>query len=132
MNTDVNAPSNDSVLIKPFDLHVLVCTNTRVTPPPNPDGSPSAPVKQSCGPMGAEEIRAELKGWLYNEVKSRPSLAGKVKIRVNGSGCLDFCKKGIVIALYPQSEFMLFVKNTPDSVQAVKAQILAKLNEFEK
>lgn len=132
MNTFDHAPDTDSVLIKPFDLHVLVCTNTRATPPANPDGTSSAPVKQSCGPLGAEEIRAELKSWLYNEVKSRPSLAGKVKIRVNGSGCLDFCKKGIVIALYPQSEFMLFVKNTPDSVQAVKTQILAKLAEFEK
>ena len=122
---------NQEMLMKPFDLHVLVCTNTRTAPPPPADGTPAPPLKQSCGPRGAEEIRAELKTWLYNEVKSRPALAARVKIRVNGSGCLDFCKKGIVVALYPQSEFILFVKNTSESVMAVKSQIRAKLDELE-
>lgn len=123
---------NQNLLLKPFDLHVLVCTNTRVGPATLPDGSPAPPPKPSCGPLGAEEIRAELKTWLYNEVKSRPTLAGKIKIRLNGSGCLDFCKKGIVVAIYPQSDFMLFVKNTPESIQDVKNRVLEKLAEFEK
>lgn len=111
----------------PYDLHVIVCTNTRAGA-----ASGHQPVKQSCGPLGAEEIRAELKTWLYAEVKNRPSLNGKVKIRVNGSGCLDFCKQGIVVAIYPQSEFMLFVKNSAESIALVKSQILAKLAELEK
>ena len=48
------------------------------------------------------------------------------------SSCLDFCKKGIVVAIYPQSDFMLFVKNTPESIQDVKNRVLEKLAEFEK
>ena len=123
--------SPTELLNKPFDLHVLVCTNTRPTPPPNADGTAAPPMKQSCGPLGAENIRAELKSWLHGEVRARPSLAGKINVRVNGSGCLDFCKKGIVVALYPQSEFMLFVKNTPASIADVKNQIRAKLIELE-
>ncbi|CAN5620039.1 hypothetical protein BH10BDE1_BH10BDE1_09160 [soil metagenome] len=118
-------------LQKPFDLQVFVCTNVRATPPPNADGTPPVPAKQSCGPLGAENIRAELKGWLQEEVRSRPKLAGNIKTRVNGSGCLDFCKRGIAVAIYPQGEFMLFVKNTPESVQDVKDRIIAKLNELE-
>jgi (2Fe-2S) ferredoxin len=119
---------------KPFDLHVLVCTNVRplTTEGLLPDDKLPAPAKASCGPLGADLIRAELKSWLSEEMKKRSELNGKIKIRVNGSGCLDFCKKGIVIAIYPQSEFMFFVKNTSDSVALVKAKILAKLTELEK
>lgn len=117
-------------IIKPYDLHVLVCTNVR-TAAPSLDGKPAAPAKASCGPLGADAIRAELKTWLYEVVKKRPQLAERVKIRVNGSGCLDFCKKGIVIAVYPQSEFMFFVKNSADSINEVKAKLLARLTELE-
>jgi (2Fe-2S) ferredoxin len=118
-------------LQKPFDLHLLVCTNTRVAAAALPDGTPAPPPKQSCGPLGGDNVRAELKAWLHSEIRSRPQLNGKVTVRVNGSGCLDFCKKGIVVAVYPQSEFMLFVKNTPESIQDVKNQVLSKLKELE-
>lgn len=124
--------STSNRLLKPYDLHVLICTNTRVGPATLPDGTPAPPPKPSCGPLGAEDIRAELKTWLYAEVRNRPALAGKLKIRLNASGCLDFCKKGIVVALYPQSEFLLFVRNTPESIQDVKNHLLEKLDEFEK
>lgn len=123
--------STTESLIKPFDLHVLVCTNTRVAPPALPDGTPAPPPKQSCGPLGADVIRADLKAWLHSELKSRAKIAGHVRVRVNGSGCLDFCKKGIAIAIYPQSEFLLFVKNTPESIADVKERIRAQLDLLE-
>ena len=83
---------------KPYDLHVLVCTNTRANSE-----------KKSCGPLGAETVREELKEWLRAEVAKRTPasdfvntsvkpLKGRAKCRVNGSGCLDFCSNGIVIA----------------------------------
>ncbi len=130
-------PPNENALetvLKPFDLHILVCTNVRVGPPDGllPDGKPAPPPKQSCGPFGADLIRAELKTWLSEELKKRPALASRLKVRVNGSGCLDFCKKGIVIAIYPQSEFMFFVKSSSDSISQVKSNILQKLAELEK
>ena len=120
-------------ILNPYHLHVLVCTNVRVATADGlpPDGTPAAPLKASCGPLGAELVRAELKEWLRNEVKQRPKLVGKLKFRVNGSGCLDFCKKGIVIALYPQSDFMFFVKNSAESLAEVKNNILRKLADLE-
>lgn len=126
----MSSPSTLETAIKPFDLHVLVCTNTRVAPAALPGETPLPP-KASCGPLGAENVRAELKTWLHTELKNHPRLIGKVRVRVNGSGCLDFCKKGIVVAIYPQSEFLFFVKNTEDSIAAVKAQLVTKLNELE-
>ncbi|MDX9730979.1 MAG: (2Fe-2S) ferredoxin domain-containing protein [Bdellovibrionales bacterium] len=114
-----------TTISRPFNLHVLVCTNAR---------APGE--KQSCGPLGAETIRAELKSWLRDEMIARPNLKGKIKVRVNGSGCLDFCKQGIVLAVYGFNEtalgdFLLHVKNTPEDIETVKAKIRAHLDEFE-
>ena len=132
MQKDSAGVSSLETILKPFDLHVLVCTNTRIASGGfNTDGTPSPPAKQSCGPLGAEDIRAELKAWLFSEIRNRPALNGRIKTRVNGSGCLDFCKKGIVIAIYPQSEFTFFVKNTTASIAQVKANLLLKLDELE-
>ncbi len=109
------------VLKAPYTLHVLVCTNTRTEPAGKP----------SCGPLGGDNVRAELKKWLHEEVSGRPRLSGKIKVRVNGSGCLDFCKRGIVVAIYPANEFLLFVKNDLHSIATVKDEILKKLAELE-
>lgn len=105
-------------LTKPFDIHVLICTNTR------PEGQ-----KQSCGPLGADSLRAEIKEWLRAELKARPSLASQTKARVNGSGCLDFCAKGIALAIYPQGDFLLGLRGT-DS-ETVKSQLRSALDKME-
>lgn len=102
---------------KPYDLHVLVCTNTR------PEGQ-----KKSCGPLGAEALRVELKDWLKSELDGRPELKGKVRARVNGSGCLDFCSKGIAIALYPDADFIVNVCS--DDTENIKQLIRKKLDSF--
>ncbi len=115
---------------KPYDLHVLVCTNTRANSE-----------KKSCGPLGAETVREELKEWLRAEVAKRTPasdfvntsvkpLKGRVKCRVNGSGCLDFCSNGIVIAIYPFGEFLLNVDRS--NLDEVKALLISRLNELER
>lgn len=111
---------------RPFDIHLMICTNTRA---PSPDGRP---VKQSCGPLGADSLRGELKEWLRNEILKRPRLQGKFRARVNGSGCIDFCSKGIAMALYPEGEFLLSVQNNEADRQAIKDLLTKKLDEAEK
>lgn len=107
----------------PFDLHVLVCTNTRANSE-----------KKSCGPLGADEIRAELKEWLKGEVSRRNLSASlpidqSIKCRVNGSGCMDFCAKGIAIAIYPFGEFLLNVDKS--NLQDIKDQLLNRLDQIQ-
>jgi (2Fe-2S) ferredoxin len=106
----------------PYDLHVLVCTNTRANIE-----------KKSCGPLGAEEIRAELKEWLKAEVEKRKltltATTPPIKCRVNGSGCLDFCSKGIAIAIYPFGEFLLNVDKS--NLGDIKANLTKRLDLIE-
>lgn len=107
----------------PYDLHVLVCTNTRANIE-----------KRSCGPLGAEDVRAELKEWLKDEVAKRNSAASyspddAVKCRVNGSACLDFCSKGIAIAIYPFGTFLLKVDKS--NLQDIKNQLMEHLDAIE-
>lgn len=115
-------------LSNPFALHVLVCTNSRPL-------TPGEKQKASCGPLGAEEVRTHLKAWIAQQVQHRsvatPALGSSVKVRVNGSGCLDVCKKGIAIATYPKGEFLLFVRSSKESLAAVKAKLSAQLDDIE-
>jgi (2Fe-2S) ferredoxin len=69
-----------------YERHVFVCTNAR--PPDHPRGC--------CGAKGSVEIRELMKA----AVKAR-GLAGRV--RVNASGCLDFCERGVSIVVYPEA-----------------------------
>ncbi len=112
-------------MFRPFDLHLMICTNTRG---PSTDGKP---VKQSCGPLGAEGIRLELKSWLKEQVMKRPRLQGVYKARVNSSGCLDFCSKGVALAIYPRGDFLLSLQNQSADLDALKSRILAILDEAE-
>lgn len=107
----------------PYDLHILVCTNTRANPE-----------KKSCGPLGAEELRAELKDWLKVESEKRKlqvpqASTSPIKCRVNGSGCLDFCSKGIAIAIYPFGEFLLNVDKS--NLTDIKANLTKRLDQIE-
>ena len=70
-----------------YDLHVLICTNTKEK-------------GQSCGPKGARELVDQLKPW----IKSK-GLQGRV--RVNASGCLGKCESGIACVAYPRGEWVL-------------------------
>jgi (2Fe-2S) ferredoxin len=69
----------------PFDHHVFVCTNRR------PDGHP----RGSCAAKGSEALRDAL--------KSAVKEAGVPGVRINGSGCLDFCEHGPVVVDHPRN-----------------------------
>lgn len=70
-----------------YKVHVFVCTNQK-------KGS-------CCADVGGDEIRSELKSW----IKENPDW--KKRIRINNSGCLDRCKDGVAIAIYPQNKWVI-------------------------
>lgn len=90
-----------------LDLHVFVCTNQKAN-------------KECCAQKGAEDLRHELKDW----AKSNPDW--KKRIRINASGCLDHCKDGIAIALYPEGKLLLNVDaGDADRVKKIIAEMMA-------
>jgi len=72
------------ILKEQYDKHVFICINSRV--------DSNIP---SCGNNGfllRQEILKKLRG----------NTKHKLNIRVNNSGCLDKCKLGPAIVIYPQ------------------------------
>lgn len=68
-----------------FEKHVFVCVNER---------SPEDP-RGCCKLKGSEEILKTMK----EEIKKRGL---NKKIRINKSGCLDQCAKGVSVVVYPE------------------------------
>ncbi|PIS10836.1 MAG: 2Fe-2S ferredoxin [Bdellovibrio sp. CG10_big_fil_rev_8_21_14_0_10_47_8] len=69
-----------------YKQHLFICTNS-----PDREGK--------CGSKGSEELRLALKQRCGKEF-------GK-DVRVNASGCLGHCERGIAAVLYPQGEWFL-------------------------
>jgi len=91
-----------------FKVHVFVCTNKK-------EG------KACCADKDAEKLRADLKAW------SRENPQWRKRIRVNASGCLDRCKEGIAVAIYPQNIWLTQVSAA--DIDDVKALISTLMNE---
>lgn len=72
-----------------YDLHLFVCTNRK------------AEGKESCAPKGSEALRDRVKA-------TASASAGQAgKIRINASGCLGQCSRGIAAVCYPQGVWLL-------------------------
>jgi (2Fe-2S) ferredoxin len=67
-----------------YRLHMFFCVNER--PPENPRGS--------CVARGA--------GPLFARMKIKAKKMGLPNIRINQSGCLDRCRLGPVLVIYPE------------------------------
>lgn len=87
----------------PFVCHVFVCTNQK------PDG------RECCALKNGAELHAQLKEWSKGTFGKR--------VRINKSGCLDFCSRGVAVAIYPQNEWYLDAKL--EDLEAMKAKISA-------
>lgn len=70
-----------------YEHHVFVCTNQK------PEG------KACCGEARGTEILNHLK----NLMADHPELKGKV--RIQKSGCLDACKMGPAMVVYPEGTY---------------------------
>ena len=68
----------------PFERHLFICNNERK------EGDP----RGSCVARGANEMLDIAKDWVHQN-----GLKGKV--RVNKAGCLDACKHGPAMVVYP-------------------------------
>jgi (2Fe-2S) ferredoxin len=67
-----------------YRFHFFCCTNVR--PPNHPEGS--------CGRQNATELRGYF--------KKRVSDLGLQGVRINAAGCLDQCKLGPAMVVYPE------------------------------
>lgn len=76
-----------------YAKHVFFCCNQR-------DGAD----RPSCNAKGASRLRDYAKG----RIKAL-GLAGEGKIRINQAGCLDRCKEGPVIVVYPEAVWYSYV-----------------------
>ena len=71
-----------------YDLHLFICTNEKKK-------------DKSCGPKGGIELREKLKKSLKEKYGNQ--------LRVNASGCLGPCEKGVNAVLYPQGKWFHFL-----------------------
>jgi (2Fe-2S) ferredoxin len=74
-----------------YQYHVFFCTHQR------DDGT------ACCANSGANMMRDYAK----EKVKNL-KLSGKGKCRVNNAGCLDRCKEGPIIAIYPEGTWYTY------------------------
>ena len=74
-----------------YKVHLFVCTNDR-----GPDGQ-----RPSCAHKGSAGLRDEVKKLCKARGLSKDS------VRVNASGCLDQCERGIAAVAYPAQKWFL-------------------------
>ncbi len=81
-----------------LDCHLFVCTNIK-------------DAGDSCGKKDSALLRDSLKDWA---AKAHPEWRGRV--RVNASGCLGHCKRGIAAVLYPEGRWFTDLKKDDEAV----------------
>lgn len=91
-----------------YEAHLFICTHKRE------DGS------SACGDKNSTALLEELKF----ECKEK---YGK-RVRINRSGCLGFCQKGIVSVLYPQSKWFFDLKADEESKSKIAQEIQKNFN----
>ncbi len=85
-----------------YKTHVFVCTNGSDKP-------------GKCGNKNSEALRQELK----QKCKGLPD------VRINSSGCLGFCEKGIAAVIYPQAKWF-FELTDADCEKLLQAVVTKK------
>ncbi len=88
-----------------YERHVFFCCNQRE------EG------KACCNDHGARELRDYAKA----QVKQL-GLNGPGKVRVNNAGCLDRCKEGPVLVVYPEAAWYTYV-DTDDIDEIVREHL---------
>lgn len=89
-----------------LERHVFVCVNRR--DPQNPKGC--------CANRGAEQILEVFKKELH-------ARGLKTKMRANSSGCLDQCKNGPVVVVYPEAVWYR-VPTEADALEIIEKHLL--------
>jgi (2Fe-2S) ferredoxin len=89
-----------------YERHVFFCCNQRE------EG------KACCNDHGAQQLRDYAK----QQVKEL-GLSGAGKVRVNNAGCLDRCKEGPVLVVYPEAVWYTYV-DTDDIDEIVREHLV--------
>lgn len=91
-----------------YKCHLFICTHTKEK-------------GASCGPKGSSDLRANLKKQMEEK---HPQHRGA--FRINASGCLGQCEKGISAVMYPQGEWKTGL--TPDDLSTLSTWVDETLN----
>lgn len=67
-----------------YNFHVFICQNQR----------PEGHIRGCCFSKESEK--------LLNYTKARVKELGITNIRINKSGCLDQCERGVAVVIYPE------------------------------
>ena len=94
---------------KDYKAHLFVCVNKKEN-------------GESCAPKGAVDLRNSLK-----TLAQDPARGWHGKVRINNSGCLGPCEKGINAVLYPEGKW--FSNLTVDSVSELEQAIKEALEK---
>ena len=89
-----------------YRYHVFFCTNQR------------AEGQVCCQNHGAQAMRDYLK-----QRTKKLGIIGKDAVRANSAGCMDRCKQGPVIVIYPQAIWYTF-KNQSDIDEIIEEHLL--------
>ena len=92
--------------------HLFICENLR-----------DKPGKESCAEKGACELRAAFKDELKKQGLAKVS-------RANRAGCLDACKYGPAVVLYPEGVW--YTVPTPEDAREIVREHLARGNVVER
>lgn len=71
-----------------LDAHLFVCTNTKA-------------LGKSCGASNSAVLRDQVK-----KICQDPARGWHGRVRINASGCLGRCEKGITAVLYPHGKWL--------------------------
>lgn len=92
-----------------YKCHLFICTNTKEK------GS-------SCGPKSAASLRTELKRRMEEKYPDKKPL-----FRINASGCLGQCEKGINSVSYPSGKWIQGLTHSEDDLNRLEALVLSEL-----
>ena len=89
-----------------FEKHVFVCENIRSDEHP----------RQCCSKNTKYDIKLLFKKELEKE--------NNINIRINSSGCLDFCEQGPTVVVYPESVWYSIKNPKKDVPEIVKEHLI--------
>ena len=90
-----------------YDLHIFVCQNVR----------PASSARPCCASQGAAKLLEYMKTSIKkNDIKN---------IRINKSGCLNECERGIATVIYPEGTWYS-IKTTEDIDKVIELHISCK------
>lgn len=94
-----------------YKCHLFICTNTKEK-------------GASCGPKGAATLRTELKKRMEEKYPDKKPL-----FRINASGCLGLCEKGINSVSYPSGTWTTGLTNSENDLDRLEALVLSELEK---